>query len=662
MRMPDHASASVLRVSQTAETPVTLHRRAGLSYRIAYERSADSQTSGEPGQDYLIIREAPERFVFALCDGVSQSFIGDLAARIVGEALVEWLWQERDAYADPEAVRRDLEGMLIEVSADATRQVRDAALPEQIAPMVRQVLEQKRANGSESTFAAGLVDMATGWLVLAWMGDSRIRVWGAAREQVSAEAFQTSERWSTRHGPIGTVHTAVVALDQVASLAIYSDGLALLDTYADVPGMPDHELDMLIATARAAPTSDDIAFLEIRDIQPPATADRWGGQLGPAEAQPAEQEHVDRSIIAPHRVSVRLALDRWQVEWQPVPDAHGYELEVRNGQSWRWPMSRSGSTLKAAQLPPGAHVLRVRAYVNGRPGRWSVWTEIPPLEPAHGAGTARIQPQAASAGRRRIWLVTGSMAAVAALALILLLLRPRFTDLRIAQDTSGPLVEASQGRLSYSYAYLRADPNRASSATGRGYLLIRADGTKLAFALYDAANGASAAPELPGQLSETIVTWLWDQPPPNEQQAVAALRQRIQERLGQGASQAAAPRQAGVGLAAQQPDGLPEHLAAGLIDTGADRLIVLQQGGARVKLLGKGDVPMNGMLTTIGSTRAYVGPAGQVQHVVAYSSAVAVLDTSGIPLPRTAGGWNRVFGALQPLSTADLSVLAFERR
>src|SRR2546423_1779915 len=81
-----------LQVAQDRETPVQVKRHSAFSWRYAYARSADTRKVGDPGQDYLTFRYSDSAFAFALCDGGSQSFFGDLAARFLGDGLMEWLW------------------------------------------------------------------------------------------------------------------------------------------------------------------------------------------------------------------------------------------------------------------------------------------------------------------------------------------------------------------------------------------------------------------------------------------------------------------------------------------------------------------------------------------------------------------------------------------
>jgi hypothetical protein len=325
-------------VPQTSETPVQCVAHARYCYRYAYARSADSRVAGDAGQDYLAIRVDEQRFAFALCDGVSQSFMGDLAARLLGDWLLEWLWQSTLPTPDQPALQSVLDMQLQEIAKQLASQVRDFMLPADLPPLLQEVLEQKRALGSESTFVSGLIDISAGQAILAWMGDSRLRLWGPRDEPIPdlGDTFHTRERWSSRQGPVGRPHVAVLALDTVQRLVAYSDGLALLDDKPELLG--DQDLDALIAVAGNLPTSDDMSFLEvrlelserppmrehpsavraetsIRAIDTPASADAEQTLVALLEAQPMPTVGVpiaapDRAISAATPDILALGMER----------------------------------------------------------------------------------------------------------------------------------------------------------------------------------------------------------------------------------------------------------------------------------------------------------------------------------------------------------------
>ena len=266
--------SGLLRISQDHESPVTVVRGRGWTCRYAYARAAELREQGGTGQDYLVWRESAQAVAFALCDGVSQSFFGDLAAYFLGEALLEWLWGDLSPILDTEALRIALVKQLRAWAGRATELVQSYPVSHDLPKLLREVLEEKRALGSQSTFVSGRFDwpsreLPQGRVMLTWMGDSRLRVWGPDGERTAelGGGLETAQRWSTLKGPIGgEPHLFVAPLvgreAAFSTVMIYSDGLAVLDQLAQPPS--NEALQEFIYRSEVAPMSDDIAFWEVR--------------------------------------------------------------------------------------------------------------------------------------------------------------------------------------------------------------------------------------------------------------------------------------------------------------------------------------------------------------------------------------------------------------
>jgi len=350
-------------ISQSTET-FRVERAASFPHRYAYARSSDTRAANEPGQDYLAFRYDARAFVFALCDGVSQSFYGDLAARIIGDALVAWLW---DALPDDASAQRAaLAEHLRALTERATAQVQQHAIPESVPAMLRDVLEQKRAMGSESIFACGRIDLPSatlpdGRIVLAWMGDARVRLWNGIVERTRelGDTFHTAQRWSTRQGLVGgelNFFAAPLEYNQQRQfnlLMVYSDGLASLDA---IPKSPKNAtVQTLIADSAETPNSDDISFLEV-----------WFGKMpGTLDAPP---------LAAPRGVQAQVGDEKIRVKWQPVSGANGYAVELVNGDAQ---IARVNATIfESSSLRAGKYRVRVRGYDGSEPGAWSAATNV----------------------------------------------------------------------------------------------------------------------------------------------------------------------------------------------------------------------------------------------------------------------------------------------
>lgn len=374
-------------LSQNDETLVQFVCRQPFSYRYAYARSADTAAAGDVGQDYLALRHDDRTFVFALCDGVSQSFYGNIAGRFLGDALIAWLWEGLPSDTDGSTIGAKLNAWLLVLTAPATELVQQHTLSADLPPMLREVLEQKRASGSDSTFVCGRIDLpdgdqSQGRLILAWMGDSRLRIWGPEGER-SAELggrFDTAQRWSSRRGPVhGQPNIYVSSLVQggqpvILSLAAYSDGLSRLDGRQPPSNFG---LQAAVDDAHDDAASDDISYLEL-----------W---LGPVPAR-VEAE----PLPAPQDVAIMSAADGALVSWSPAPHAGGYQVQLRNDEVVTWTTAAPPYRLPA--LSAGRCQVRVRAMQADEPGVWSAPCEVTAPALPSPAPTPQVEaPPAAAA-------------------------------------------------------------------------------------------------------------------------------------------------------------------------------------------------------------------------------------------------------------------------
>lgn len=354
-----------VRIPQREETVVTTVRRSTLSYRYAYARAAETLEAGDTGQDYLTFADAGTSLAFALCDGVSQSFYGDLAARYLGDALLRWLCGEAERIETVEGLQTHLGAYLGALTAEAGHLVENQALPQDIPALFRDVLEEKRALGSQATAVCGRIDLpddlhAQGRVLLAWIGDSRLRIWRTDGEEIGlGDTFHTEERWSSRRGTLGVLHALVGSLGQgpmgISRLVAYSDGLWMLDGEAR-PGT-DAQVQSLIEAAGRSPKSDDVSLFEVWiDAVPPEAA---------GEVLVRMPEVIAEPLTTP-QVRVGYTTEVVGAAWRPVPGAEAYEVacgervqrttELR----WRTPAPASGEL-----------TLKVRALRGQETGPWS---------------------------------------------------------------------------------------------------------------------------------------------------------------------------------------------------------------------------------------------------------------------------------------------------
>lgn len=252
---------------QDAETPLTALETMFGTALYLYARSGDSVDNATVGQDYVAFRYGRADLAFAVCDGVGQSFMGELAARILGEGLIDWLWQidapaNADSFAD--AAREALD-KLTETSAP---EIADFQLPTHLPPIVVQALEMQRRYGSESMFVAGRLALADPdpWVALCWLGDSPVAAIDIDGKLMDlGPKGHTSERWNATTGVKGSIHTWTGSAHRVARVAGYTDGLGL----AHAP--TDAELARLMSEWKITPPADDASLFDVRLAPSPQT-------------------------------------------------------------------------------------------------------------------------------------------------------------------------------------------------------------------------------------------------------------------------------------------------------------------------------------------------------------------------------------------------------
>jgi hypothetical protein len=361
----------LISLPQGQETAVDFAQTGSFAYRYAYTRSADSRKGDENGQDYLLFGATPSRFVFALCDGVSQSFYGDLAARLLGNRLAN-LFLQLDVLADEVQIHASLLEHLNTLTDEASLQVRDYPVPENVSPMLAGVLEKKRQMGSESTFVAGVIDLEKSMACFAWMGDSRLRLWSATAEitRELGNTFHTHERWSTKKGPVGELHIKQVPLSALSRVSAYSDGFSYLDQAFSQAGFSrpfGHcAINAFMADASRQPSSDDISFLEI-----------W---IGGVPQFPSEKEGFPAPFVNPDDLVVDG--DFCSMKWSPVSGATGYQVEIASREGSILSDRIAGTDWQTAKLDPQAHTISVRVWHDWTPGEWSMPVSFP-ARPGH---------------------------------------------------------------------------------------------------------------------------------------------------------------------------------------------------------------------------------------------------------------------------------------
>ncbi len=362
------------RVPQTIETPVSFVAVPNAYVRYAYARSSDSMASQVEGQDYLCFQHNDQRLVFVVCDGVGSSFCGNLAARILGDALLEWMWALDITYlGGAAALAEAATGHLNRIQKHAQHEVAEYQIPETISGLVRQALEAQRAYGSETIFAAARIDhpsatIPEGLVSVCWMGDTQIHVLDEEGNPLDLGGeWNNANRWSTAQGVRGRLSAWMHELQGIRRLVAFTDGLTA--HAARLMEYSDGTLDREIRAGALLPSSDDVAFIDVVVRTP-----RYEGYPDPQLPDPnAERPWLEQIWNPSGGGTYELRWnwsgserDRFVIQEATNPaliGAHTIEVTT-SGTTWRPSTPRQ----------PGHYYYRVRAV--RRHGGLTPWSEL----------------------------------------------------------------------------------------------------------------------------------------------------------------------------------------------------------------------------------------------------------------------------------------------
>lgn len=274
-------------VDQHKETLLEETSDSGITVRYAFLRSRETRQNQKAGEDFLAFHLEAGRVAFALCDGVSQSFSGSTASQRLGKKILEWLWTElprldlslkpgspKSNQAESVRAAAELTRVLNEYSVVVAEEIGQMGLSHVSNDILREVIIERRdLHGTQSNFTCGYIEIPSkafpyGRLILFWLGDAKLRRLIGGRDFTSelAEFWNTDERWSSKRGVIGEIHSFMDIPYKVSTIISHSDGL---DPFPVEWYQPSLSADVLNAHFQGLwdlPSSDDVSFIEI-DMQ-----------------------------------------------------------------------------------------------------------------------------------------------------------------------------------------------------------------------------------------------------------------------------------------------------------------------------------------------------------------------------------------------------------
>jgi hypothetical protein len=250
-------------LSQEKETVLQEKKSKHFTYQYSYVRAKETQDLNESGQDFLVFQDNGTNFIFVLCDGVGMSFHGEIAAEFLGMKLLNLFETFLETEQDISIL---LNEQLAKWKEEASEEIRSFQLPEETPWLLRDVLEEKRKQGSEAMFIGGKIELIPNQdkvqVTMVTHGDSFVQLFQDQKNCSNVMKFERNieKRWSTQRGIIGgelEVFSKTLSKEEVNRIVIHSDGLMSLMQYNF------EEVLTEIERAQCSPTSDDISYLDI---------------------------------------------------------------------------------------------------------------------------------------------------------------------------------------------------------------------------------------------------------------------------------------------------------------------------------------------------------------------------------------------------------------
>jgi Protein phosphatase 2C len=275
-KQPEQRFPSLVETQQHEDTFQHLFIDNNLQLRLCSVRCTEAHEADLPCQDYALITSYQDSssLTFCVSDGVGGSYRGDFSAYYLANKLVHWLQALPGLSGEPRHFTRKLEAQLRLWARKGHEDLQHKALPTNIPPLLREVLEEHRTlNGSETVFFAGRIDYKdvppqkkVGQALFCWMGNVSAHIFIAPGKhmQLSNGADETSDRnrWSTRYGPRGMLTGLTMPFHMVDRLIVHTDGLDHIS--AELAHLDDETLLARMQELLQLPTNDDMTMLDLQ--------------------------------------------------------------------------------------------------------------------------------------------------------------------------------------------------------------------------------------------------------------------------------------------------------------------------------------------------------------------------------------------------------------
>lgn len=229
-----------------------------LTCRYGYGRARKTAIQGEFGHDFIGIHMKGDICNFVICNGIEQSHQEGLAARYLGNTLLDWL-DSTDDWSS--------KGFISYMEYIPVMVMKELYHP---TNPLRMVEGEQQQLDSSTMYICGRIELPTvsqptGRIWMGWQGDTRLRYWRNDLEvsQYFKGTMLKEDRWSMSEGPLGGqphVYQSRLEYGMPMRLQLYTDGLHDLDPIHE--RLPDEQIQILFDAPHTGGLIEEAAFLE----------------------------------------------------------------------------------------------------------------------------------------------------------------------------------------------------------------------------------------------------------------------------------------------------------------------------------------------------------------------------------------------------------------
>lgn len=306
-------------------------------------------------EDYLAWKSNKNLFVFSLCDGVSKSFLGNVASEFLGSRFLTWLW-DLTSINNFDNLHGEIYTLLDKWRNEGNKLVSDYHLPTNISIAAQNGLQYRKERiGSETVFLCGRIEKLneTKWQGLfIRMGNVQLQLYDSHGKKLQKFSDDNDKnRWSTKSGMIGNLEILMTPTHMdFKQILLFSDGLK---HYSDkFNGIKDKQLYKYIGKELSSKENDDITYLEIVLKTNPA---------------------ISRTLLPPEILSiVQISKRRYIIKWVLIPGAR-YEIQITLNFGFVRAKTRvvNANEILHQFHRAGIYYVRVRAIIDNNITQWS---------------------------------------------------------------------------------------------------------------------------------------------------------------------------------------------------------------------------------------------------------------------------------------------------